>query len=231
MRALDIQPGLVEQVYDSILDAICDGQLLPRQRLTQEGVARDLDVSRQPVGQALGLLKAQGFVCDTGRRGLMVAPLAPDFVRHHYEYRGAVDSLAAGIAASLRTQADLDRARVILDQGRAAVADGSAAALIAADTAFHRWVYRTAGNPIVVEAMDQQWNHTRRAMSAVVEMSGDWPARIWDEHAAIIAAIEARDAERARALALAHTVKASKALIETLERIPNGEHPNGEHNV
>jgi DNA-binding GntR family transcriptional regulator len=224
MRALDTQPGLVEQVYDSILDAICDGQLLPRQRLTQEGIARDLDVSRQPVGQALGLLKVQGFVCDTGRRGLMVAPLAPDFVRHQYEYRGAVDSLAAGIAARRRTEADLDRARTILIQGRAAVAEGSASVLIAADTAFHRWVYQTAGNPIVVEAMDQQWNHTRRAMSAVVELSGDWPTRIWDEHAAIIVAIEARDADTARTLALAHTKNASEALIATLKQIPNGEH-------
>lgn len=223
MRALVNQPGLVEQVYTSVLDAICDGQLVPRQRLTQEEIARDLDVSRQPVGQALSLLKAQGFVCDAGRRGLMVAPIAADFVRQHYEYRGAVDSLAAGLAAHGRSESDLECARHILDKGRAAVIDGSAGALIAADSAFHRWVYETAGNPIVIDAMDQQWNHTRRAMSAVVEMSGDWPARIWHEHTAIVAAIAAGDAARASALALAHTVKAAQALIDTLDTInPNG---------
>ena len=227
MRALASQPGLVEQVYDAVLNAICDGQLAPRQRLTQEEIARDLDVSRQPVGQALSLLKAQGFVCDAGRRGLMVAPIAADFVRHHYEYRGAVDALAAGLAARARSESDLDRARQILTQGRAAVAEGTAHALIAADTAFHRWVYATAGNPIVSDAMDQQWNHTRRAMSAVVEMSGDWPARIWAEHTMIVAAIEAGDADRAGALALAHTRNAAEALIATLETVNQNGGPHG----
>ena len=227
MRALASQPRLVEQVYAAVLDAICDGQLAPRQRLTQEEIARNLDVSRQPVGQALSLLKAQGFVCDAGRRGLMVAPIAADFVRHHYEYRGAVDALAAGLAAGGRTESDLERARQILSQGRAAGAAGSAGALIAADTAFHRWVYEVAGNPIVIDAMDQQWNHTRRAMSAVVEMSGDWPARIWAEHATIVAAIEAGDAARAGARARAHTHNAAEALIETLETVTQNGGPHG----
>ena len=65
-------PDLTEQVYQRLLYAICDGELAPA-RLTQEDLAATLGVSRQPVLQALRLLKKEGFVSDAGRRGLRVA--------------------------------------------------------------------------------------------------------------------------------------------------------------
>ena len=68
-------PDLTEQVYQRLLYAICDGELAPGARLTQEELAATLGVSRQPVLQALRLLKKDGFVSDAGRRGLRVAPL------------------------------------------------------------------------------------------------------------------------------------------------------------
>ena len=99
MHKLHVQPRMMEQVYGTILDAICDGRLAPGERLAQEGIAEKLNVSRQPVGQALMLLKSQGFVCKSGRRGLMVSPLEEDFVRSLYEFRCALDRLAARLAA------------------------------------------------------------------------------------------------------------------------------------
>src|SRR5437868_1448753 len=68
---------LVDQAYAVILDAICDGTLKPGERLTQADVAERLNVSRQPVHNALLVLKSQGFLQESGRRGLCVAPLDP----------------------------------------------------------------------------------------------------------------------------------------------------------
>ena len=62
-------PDLTEQVYQRLLYAICDGELAPGARLTQEELAAALGVSRQPILQALRLLKKDGFVSDAGRRG------------------------------------------------------------------------------------------------------------------------------------------------------------------
>ncbi len=59
---LSAAPDLVEQVYGRLLDAISDGALQPGERLTQEDLAQRLAVSRQPVLQALRLLKKDGFV-------------------------------------------------------------------------------------------------------------------------------------------------------------------------
>ena len=218
MRTIESPPGLVEQAYAAILDSICDGQLQPGERLTQAEMAERLNVSRQPVGQALGLLKAQGFVCDAGRRGLKVTPLSAELVRQQYECRAAVDALAAAKAAERHTEADLAQGRAILAQGRSALAEGAMAQVVEAETAFHGWIYETADNPIIVEVMERLWAHARRVIGAVLEMPGDWPQRVWQEHLTIFHAIAASDAELAAELARAHVEAAQLALTETIDR-------------
>jgi DNA-binding GntR family transcriptional regulator len=99
MDTLTPVPKLIEQAYASILAAICDGQLQPGERLNQDELATRMNVSRQPVGQALSILKAQGFVRETGRRGLIVAPLERHFFRSVYELRETIDPMAARLAA------------------------------------------------------------------------------------------------------------------------------------
>ena len=59
---LESAPDLVDQVYRALRDAISDGSIAPGARLTQEDIAQQLAVSRQPVLQALRLLKKDGFV-------------------------------------------------------------------------------------------------------------------------------------------------------------------------
>ena len=109
MEIVQPSPTIVEQVYKTILEAICDGRLTPGERLTQESVAQKLSVSRQPVGQALLLLKQQKFVSEAGRRGLMVAPLDRDFMRSIYELRLGIEPLAASLAAAHATADDIAR--------------------------------------------------------------------------------------------------------------------------
>jgi DNA-binding GntR family transcriptional regulator len=62
-------PDLTELVYQRLLYAICDGELVLGTRLMQEELAAMLGLSRQPVLQALRLLKKEGFVSDAGRSG------------------------------------------------------------------------------------------------------------------------------------------------------------------
>jgi DNA-binding GntR family transcriptional regulator len=88
-------PDLVDQVYSALLDAISEGSLAPGERITQEDIAEKLAVSRQPVLQALRLLKKDGFVLDAPGRGVLVAPLNVGWMVSVYQVRGALDALAA----------------------------------------------------------------------------------------------------------------------------------------
>lgn len=98
MERLTPSETLVERAYQIILDAICDGTLRTGERLTQGEVASRLDVSRQPVGQALAMLKAQGFLVEAGRRGLSVAPVDSKLFEAIYQIRSVVEPLAVRLA-------------------------------------------------------------------------------------------------------------------------------------
>src|ERR1700737_2741155 len=99
MKMLAPQPKLVEQVHDAILAEIAGGKLAPGERIIQEQIANVLGVSRQPVQQALLLLRNQGVLRDASGRGLIVAPLDLDYVQNIYEIRAVMEGLAFRKAA------------------------------------------------------------------------------------------------------------------------------------
>jgi DNA-binding GntR family transcriptional regulator len=220
---LAIQAPLVDRVYRAILDAICDGQLPPGERITQDQLAATLNVSRQPVLQALLLLRKQGFVRETGRRGVVVAELEPAFIAQLYEVRAALDGAACRGAARRNAAAARARGRALLAEGRAAVRSGSVGAMIAADMAFHQFLYALSGNPLIAETAALHWQHIRRAMGGYLRR---YRARdtIWDEHEAILAAVAAGDADDAARRAQHHAEAAAVNLAAAMADETPGAH-------
>jgi DNA-binding GntR family transcriptional regulator len=207
-------PDLVEQVYRALLDAISEGSLAPGARVTQEDLAERLAVSRQPVLQALRLLKKDGLLLDAPGRGLRVAPLDAEWIGSVYEVRGALDALAARLAAERRAVID---ARLI-EQGRRAARGRHIKAMVEADIAFHNAIYAASGNPLIARSAQPHWVHLRRVMGAVLQSSPQRDA-LWDEHERIAAAIAAGDAKRAAALAEHHGRQASANLRTRLSDV------------
>ncbi|MEY3871363.1 MAG: hypothetical protein RLZZ296_358 [Pseudomonadota bacterium] len=208
---IESTPDLVDQVYRSLLDAISGGSLAPGSRITQEEVAEQLAVSRQPVLLALRLLKKDGFVLDAPGRGLLVAPLDGVWLGQVYQIRCALDALAARLAA--QAHALLDPA--LIHQGRLATRSQDVKAMMAADAAFHNAIYAASGNPLIAQSAQLHWQHIRRAMGAVLQLSS-MRESIWDEHEIIAQAIEAGDAARAESLSRQHGEDASRNLARLL---------------
>jgi DNA-binding GntR family transcriptional regulator len=200
LPALGASPALVERTYHALLDAIVSGDLAPGERHTQDALAERLGVSRQPVLQALLLLRRQGLVKDEpGRRGVEVTPLSAAFVQHLYLVRGALDALAARSAACRPRPELREPGMALIRAGREAVARADMRALVDADLAFHRFLYEAAHNPLLVETAEVHWHHTRRAMATYLRQPVSQRA-VWTEHLAILNAVvrgDARLAERA----------------------------------
>ena len=215
MKILESQPKLVEQVHKAILAEIAEGKLRPGERIIQEQIAQELGVSRQPVQQALVLLKNQGVLRDAPGRGLLVAPLDPQFVRQMYEMRSVIEGLAFRKAAEHFTDTAKTHGEQLLAAGRQAVLKGSVADMIAADMAFHDFIYTLSGNPLVAPAMQTHWTQTQRVMGEVL-MRDDKPRDIWDQHEALLAAVAAGDGDTAERLARRHILDAAEFMIERL---------------
>lgn len=204
---LQAAPDLVDRVYRALLDAISDGSLAPGARITQEDIAEQLAVSRQPVLQALRLLKKDGLVQDAPGRGLIVTPLDATSIAQVYQVRGALDVLAARLAAGRRATIDAG----IIDQGRRAARGRNIKAMIEVDIAFHNAIYEASGNPLIGASARPHWVHLRRVMGASLQSAPRREA-IWEEHAAIAEAIAAGDADRAADLIDHHALRASDHL-------------------
>jgi len=207
MESLTAPKRLVDQAYEVILDAICTGTLKPGERLTQHDVARRLNVSRQPVHNALLVLKAQGFLREAGRRGLSVAPLDPALFEAIYQFRSAVEPLAVRLATSRLSPEAIARGCVLIAQGHAASASGDSRALVQADMEFHSLIYELSGNSLIFETMRLNWQHLRRAMGEVLRLP-KLAGRVWREHEAIFNAMSAGNADSAARLIQDHVVLA-----------------------
>ena len=208
---IESAPDLVDQVYRSLLDAISEGSLPPGTRIMQEDIAEQLAVSRQPVLQALRLLKKDGFVLDAPGRGVLVAPLDVGWLMQIYQVRSALDALAARLAAQARFQIDPD----LIARGRAAARSSDVKAMMAADAQFHGAIYAASGNPLIAQSAQLHWHHIRRAMGAVLQVS-TMRESIWDEHETIARAIAAGDTHTAETLIREHGEDASRNLAVLL---------------
>jgi DNA-binding GntR family transcriptional regulator len=218
MIPLDQTPNLIDQVYARILDAIIDRTLPPGHRIRQNELADKLGVSRQPVSHALHLLHRQGLVSESGRRGFEVTQLDPGRIRQLYEVRGAIDALAARLAAGRVKTDPAGRAQLeaALRAGRAIDDTTPLAQLIALDVDFHSAIYRLSGNSAIEEMLAPQWPHMRRSMATVLAEL-DYRDSAWTEHETIAAEVLSGNAKAAEAAALAHALGAGRMTEERLK--------------
>ena len=210
---IESSPDLVDQVYRSLLDAISDGSLAPGARIMQEDIAEQLAVSRQPVLQALRLLRKDGFVLDAPGRGVLVAPLDVTKLVQIYQVRSALDALAARLAARDRYMMDPQ----LITRGRLVARGSDVQAMMTADTAFRNAIYLVSGNPLIALTAQTHWHHIRRAMGEVLQLS-TMRESIWDEHEAIAQAIADGHESKAETLIRQHGEDAGRNLAHLLDQ-------------
>ena len=215
MKVLAAQPKLVEQVLEAIVSEISAGKLKPGERIIQEQIAQVLGVSRQPVQQALLLLRNQGVLRDAPGRGLIVASLDLDQVSDMYDIRAVMEGLAFRKAAEHNPERAKKQGPALIRSGRKAVAGGSFAAMIAADLKFHDLIYGLSGNPLIAPMMDAQWTYTQRVMGEVL-MRDELPRDIWDQHEALLDAVISGNGPAAEELARHHITQAAAVMISRL---------------
>lgn len=211
MHALAPSKTLVEKTYEAILEAICTGRLPPGDRLNQDDIAERLQVSRQPVNSAIAMLKAQRFVTDAGRRGVVVAPVDETLFGSIYEFRSAIEPLAVTLAMANLDNPAIAEGRRIVTFGKAKVRMGDDAGVLQADIDFHAHIYALSRNHIVVDTMRLNWQHLRRSMGRVLQHPG-MSVQVWDEHERIFEAMARGEAGVAADLMRSHVIEAPRRL-------------------
>lgn len=209
-------PPLTEQVYELIIEDICSGVIRGGEQLRQEAIAARYGVSRQPVQQAMVLLKRHGLVRESGKRGLEVVPMDTAYVDHLYDMRDLLDvhavRLSAAGSAKERLQEDVLR---IIERGKAAVAARSFPDMVSADVDFHMHFYQLTGNPFLLDTAVLLSQSIRRVMTEVLARGGV-PGWVWEEHEGILQAALSGDVDLAGERAHHHVEHGRTMMLENL---------------
>ena len=220
MKELTVTPTVVDQVYQAILFEISEGKLPPGSRIIQEQIAQQLGVSRQPVQQALLLLRNQGVLQSAPGRGLIVAPMDLNYVQNMYDIRAVFEGLACSLAAKKNAALARKVGPALIKNGFKAVTSGSVANMIAADMKFHQFIYRISENPLIGPAMESHWVQTQRVMGEVL-MRDERPRDIWAQHEEILNAIIDGNAVGVEAMVREHVTSAAKFMISRMRGTAN----------
>jgi GntR family transcriptional regulator of vanillate catabolism len=194
--------GLAGEVYQRLVDALVQGTVKPGDRLIQDRLAEELDVSRTPVRDALLRLKEEGVVEPSGRRGYVVCSLTEDGLRDLYGARDAVESYAAAVVAELGGDT--------LEQVREALAQATARKLrssresFEANRSFHRAIVETAGNAYLLSFFDAIWGRAIGALAYHDFYAHSPHDEFVTEHEALIKDLASGDPTRARGAMAEH---------------------------
>jgi DNA-binding GntR family transcriptional regulator len=205
---------LRDLVTDALHEMILSGELAPGERLTEDKLAEQLGVSRNPVREAIRALTAMGLVQAVPRRGAYVA--MPDLgdLRHLLKIRSVLEGWAAEEAAQLSPPGLVEELTALVQEGiEASKAEdhGRAAEL---HRRFHVATEEAAGNPYLLEVCEPLRQRTDMVFSLLLHRRG--PVS-WHEHEAVRDAIADGDPERARATVAGHML----SVLEELEQ-PTG---------
>lgn len=194
--------SIADQTYQRIRSLVVGGELAPGARLGQGELADMLGVSRTPVREALRRLAGEGLVHFYANRGFYAADAGLEGVVRRLEVRAVLEPGAARLAASRRTEEDLQALANAVARERAA---RSATAAHDASRDFHMAVVGAVGNEEFTRIFDSLWIvEVGRRLLARRRSAPTWQRQDCDEHEAILAAIEAGDGDAAERLMRSH---------------------------
>jgi DNA-binding GntR family transcriptional regulator len=206
---------LNERVYQRLRGSLAGGEIMPNSRLDEEALGRELGVSRTPIREAIGKLTKEGFVEYRPYQGNFVRSFSAAQVDGLYTVRQALESLAVRLAVPRLGDADLQRLIDILGEAEAALERGDLRTYGAADRQFHRAIAEYSGNETLIESLDRLSVQVR-IISTVANHDPGVVARTAGERPRIVAALAARDAERAAALMEEHINGVRQAVVSEL---------------
>lgn len=206
-QIVELLPGnaVGPQVHRLLRDRIVRGELLPGTRISETELASEYAVSRQPVREAFIKLAEENLLEIRPQRGTFVRRISLPEVLAAQFVREAVEADIVRIFARDPAPETLARMEALLGEQIAAADDPDPAIFVALDETFHRVMARAIGQAPaadILEGLKIQLNRVRYLTAR--EFSRQM---VIEQHSAILAALRARDPDRASAVMRQHLRK------------------------
>jgi len=194
---------VTDWAYEEIRDAIIALRLQPGDALREAALAGRLGVSKTPVREALGRLEKEGLVETTSFKGAVVSSYSREDLIEIYQLRELLEGAAARAAAEGSTAEALDRLDWIVERSRELRTAGDLEALADLLGEFDDVVYAQVKNSRIAALIENLRAHLSRIGKLTEKIPGRVEASV-EEHAMIVEALAAHDADEAERLIRMH---------------------------
>lgn len=195
--------ALHDQVLDRLRAMLVEGIIPPGAKLNERELCETLQVSRTPLREAIKLLALSGMVDLLPNRGAVAAKLTETDVQESFEVLAALEGLSGELAARRITGAQLAEVRLLHDEMAGCFARRDLSGYYRLNAEIHAAINRAAANPVLTRTYQSINARVQSLRFRTNQDEAQW-RRAMDEHARMLAALQARDAAGLKAILIAH---------------------------
>ena len=224
MISIQRSQSLRQQVYEALKRIILQGDLASGERVVETKLAKQLEVSRTPIREAIGQLKREKLIVSKPNGGFMVATLSVKDAAQLYDCRIALEQLSVEAACQQITPRQLKQLEKYVALAEELVKSQSSKPdilkLLEVDYQFHHLIATSSGNQWLLTLLEQVFD--KMALLRVqTTKHNPLVLEIRLEHREIYEAIALRDSEMARATVKLHLMSSKARVVKELEIIQN----------
>jgi DNA-binding GntR family transcriptional regulator len=205
-----------EHLTDYLIEAIVQGEIEPGSKISEPSLARQFQVSRGPLREALMRVEGLGLIERIPHVGARVINLSYEKLIELYAVREALEGMAARLAARYITVAELENLELLLEKHATHLhqIEGASYFHQHGDFDFHYCIIKASRNQELIRLLCDELYHLLRMFRYQSPRAHSQPEEALGEHLFILKAIRERDEELSEMLMRRH-IASSRKLIET----------------
>jgi DNA-binding GntR family transcriptional regulator len=208
---------LSHELTDLLRDAIITGDIQQGCKLSETKLAREMDVSRGPLREAIRRLEGMRLVNIIPQHGARVVKLSSDLILQIYHAREALESKAALLASKNMSSQEIEQLYRLIDTQTNQLKESSSASLPAeSDYAFHEIIIRGSKNQVIKQVLLHEMYYLIKMFRYQSSIAQSSSSHSVIEHRQIAYAIEQRDGLLAEVTMRQHINQARRRIQQRL---------------
>lgn len=187
---------LAISIFIRLREDILRRKLKNGEKLTEQRICDEYNVSRTPVREAFRLLDQEGLIQMVPNRGAFVMGFEEQDIADMYDMRKEYEVLAFRWAAERMTEEDLDKIRNAYDLMEFYTHKGDTVKAAEMNVVFHDHIYEASHNRQLTGILTTYQYYTKLLRSQEEDHTAEHLSEVLAEHKEILESLESRDAER-----------------------------------
>ncbi len=212
LKALNLPKPLAKMAYDSLRESIINGRMKAGEIYNEIALAKELEISRTPVREALLELAAHGLVTFLPRKGVVVNHFTEEDAREIFQVRKALELFCVERIAGAGVDKDLGPIIEALERQARSLAQGDMRAFITGDRDFHTSFTDMVGNQRLAGILSNMRDQIQIMALEALGRPGR-AAEVMEEHGRILEAVKRGDVRKAREAITVHLNNSREAVL------------------